>query len=203
MASGRQTATLEVWGGAGGVIRHQPPAKTKTSRLVRRHFNAHICSSANFQTSGREISRGEIFFSSPRIFFQTRLDRDSLTSLMKNVQSRGDRLNRSLKRSPCDWFFNCLLTGCTQRRIFCHMSSDLRLINFGCRLGCNWNLARSDCMTVVLGLMVFRCLAQLLKQYRSVNDLLTYFANCWAVTRSCWSSLDHAALLCASFTRQC
>jgi len=62
--SGRQTATLEVWGGAAGVIRHQQrrqrpqqsageaagvnrQQRTKTPRLVRRHFNAHICSSAN------------------------------------------------------------------------------------------------------------------------------------------------------------
>jgi len=60
----RQAATLEVWGGAGGVIRHQQRRRrprqsageaasvnrrqrTKTSHLVRRHFNAHICSSAN------------------------------------------------------------------------------------------------------------------------------------------------------------
>jgi len=80
--SGRQTATLEVWGGAGGVIRHQPPAKNKTSRLVGRHFNAHICSSAHFTNLGGEISHREIFFSSSRNFFKTRLDRDSLTSLV-------------------------------------------------------------------------------------------------------------------------
>jgi len=63
-ASGRHPATLKVWGGVGGVMRHQQRRRrprqsageaagvnrrqiTKTSRLVRRHFNAHICSSAN------------------------------------------------------------------------------------------------------------------------------------------------------------
>jgi len=53
-ASGRQTATLEVWGGAGGLITDQTPRqlagevagvnrwhRTKTARLVRRHFNAY------------------------------------------------------------------------------------------------------------------------------------------------------------------
>ena len=61
----RQTTTLEVWGrrgnqtltasleataigwwsgGCAGVNRRQ---RTKTSRVVCRHFNAHICSSAN------------------------------------------------------------------------------------------------------------------------------------------------------------
>jgi len=56
--------TLEVWGGARGVIRHQQHRRrpqqsagraagvnrrqrTKTLHLVRRHFNADICSSAN------------------------------------------------------------------------------------------------------------------------------------------------------------
>jgi len=90
-ASGRQTATLEVWGSAGGVIRHQqrrrrPPQsageaagvnlrqRTKTPRLVRRHFNAHICSSANFGSRN--------FVLEPENFFETRLIRDSLTSLL-------------------------------------------------------------------------------------------------------------------------
>jgi len=35
-ASGRQTATLEVWGGAGGVIRHQQRAAGHGNRLVKR-----------------------------------------------------------------------------------------------------------------------------------------------------------------------
>jgi len=87
----RETATLEVWGGAGAVIRHQQrrrrprqsageaagvnrQQRTKTLHLVRRQFNAHICSSTNFSR--------EIFFLSPRIFFETHLDRDSLTSLL-------------------------------------------------------------------------------------------------------------------------
>jgi len=79
-ASGRQTATLEVWGGAGGVIRHQQchrrprqtageaagvnrRQRTKTSRLVRRHFNAHICSSANLtQISNVKIPKSNINF---------------------------------------------------------------------------------------------------------------------------------------------
>jgi len=56
--------------------------RTKTSRLIRRRFNAHICSSANFQISGREISRWEICFLSLRIIFETRLDWDSLTSVV-------------------------------------------------------------------------------------------------------------------------
>jgi len=110
-ASGRRTATLDVWGGAGGVIRHQHRRRrpqqsageatgvncrqrTKTSRLVRRHFNAHICSSANF---GSRNFSWRNFFLSPRILFETRLDRDSLTSLS---------LGTSRSPSMCCWMEN-------------------------------------------------------------------------------------------------
>jgi len=88
-ASGRRTAT-RVWGEAGGVIRQQQRRRrprqsageaagvnrrqrTKTSRLVRRHFNAHICSSTNF---GSRNFSSRNFFLEPDNFF-----RDSLTSL--------------------------------------------------------------------------------------------------------------------------
>jgi len=62
-------------GEASGVNRRQ---RTKTSRLICRHFNAHICSSANFWLRNFLSIN---FFSSQRIFFETRLNRDSLTSL--------------------------------------------------------------------------------------------------------------------------
>jgi len=85
-ASGRQTATLEVWGRAGGVIRHQQRRRrpwqsageaaginrrqrTKTSRLVRRHFSAHICPSANLT----RISKVKIPNSNSNINFEVRL----------------------------------------------------------------------------------------------------------------------------------
>jgi len=77
--SGRQTATLEVWGRAGDVIRHQPRRRqrTKTTRLVRRHFNAHICSSTNFG-SQNFLSRN--FFLEPENFFQD-LSRSRLVNI--------------------------------------------------------------------------------------------------------------------------
>jgi len=62
---------------AAGINRWQ---RTKSSRLVNRHINAHICSSTNFGSRNAPRNR-EIFFSSPTIFSETRLDRDSLTSL--------------------------------------------------------------------------------------------------------------------------
>jgi len=79
-ASGRQTAPLEVWGGAGGVIRHQQHhrrprqsageavgvnrrQRTKTSHHICRHFNAHICSSANLtRISKVKIANSNINF---------------------------------------------------------------------------------------------------------------------------------------------
>jgi len=88
----RQTATLEVWGGAGGIIRHQQRRRrprqsvgeaagvnrrqrTKTSRLVRRHFNAHISSSANLT----RISKVKI--PNSNINFEVRKFEVRLTSL--------------------------------------------------------------------------------------------------------------------------
>jgi len=98
--SGRQTATVEVWGGVGGVIRHQqrrqrPPQsageaagvncqqRTKTSRLVRRHFNAHICSSANFRS--RNFSLRNLFLE-PENFFRD-LSRSRLVNIPSAEQS--------------------------------------------------------------------------------------------------------------------
>jgi len=92
-ASGRQTATLDVWSGAGGVIRHKQHRRrpqqsageatgvncrqrTKTSRLVRRHFNDHICSSANFEFRSRNFSL--------RNFFRVR-EFDSSRSRLVNI----------------------------------------------------------------------------------------------------------------------
>jgi len=93
-ASGRQTAT-RVWGEAGGVIRHQQRRRRPQQSLLKRRCqplakNKDITSpfadgsmptSVLAQISGQEISRREICFSGPRIFFETRLDRDWLTSL--------------------------------------------------------------------------------------------------------------------------
>jgi len=86
-ASGIQTATLEVWSGAEGIIRHQQcrrrpqqsageaagvnrRQRTKTSHLVRSHFNAHICSSANLT----RISKVKIPNSNSNINFEVRFN---------------------------------------------------------------------------------------------------------------------------------
>jgi len=93
----RQTATLEVCGEVGGVIRHQQRRqrprqsageaagvnrwqRTKTSCLVRRHVNAHICSSENLT----RISKVKIpnSNSNSNINFEVRL-----TSLIKVSRS--------------------------------------------------------------------------------------------------------------------
>jgi len=91
----RQTATLEVW---GGVIRHQQRRwrprqsaskaagvnrrqRTKTSRLVRRYFNAHICSSANLT----RISKVKIPNSNTN--FKVRKFKVRLTSLIEVSRS--------------------------------------------------------------------------------------------------------------------
>jgi len=117
-ASGRQTATLEVWRGAGGVIRHQQRRRrplqsageaagvnhrqrTKTLRLVRRHFNAHICSSANFG-SRNFLSRN--FFLEPENFFETRQHPIINSSILRYLPRAKTETNAIiyLENWPCD-----------------------------------------------------------------------------------------------------
>jgi len=96
----RQMATLEVWGGAGGVIRHQQcrrrprqlageaagvsrRQRTKTPPLICRHFNAHICSSANLT----RISKVKILNSNSNINFEVRKFEVHLASLIEVSRS--------------------------------------------------------------------------------------------------------------------
>jgi len=73
-------------GEAAGVNRRQ---RTKTSPLVRRHFNAHICSSANLT----RISKVKI--PNSNINFEVRKFEVSLTSLLLLLNQQSSNFNNS------------------------------------------------------------------------------------------------------------
>jgi len=79
-------------GEAAGVNRRQ---RTETPRLVRRHFNAHICSSANLT----RISKVKILNSN--INFEVRKFKVRLTALLSNKVSRC--VPQEFTTSQCTW----------------------------------------------------------------------------------------------------
>jgi len=119
----RQVATLEVWG--GGVIRHQQRRRrprqsageaagvkcrqrTKTLCLVCRHFNAHICSSANLT----RISMVKI--PNSNINFEVRKFEVRLTSII------------TAQKSVHVMYICCLLQFLSALEVF---KNDMRYIN--------------------------------------------------------------------------